>query len=178
MKAKDSWPSPDKHVTSTEALDLITVPVVLLLSEIAGCTEQVLESNSFLAPGVMYKSLSIWAKAMSNPGRYDAQGSNSSMTHESLTPSGSSGTNKKMPSFKIDPFMGDTMSGDVFIWNVRNVFKSNAVTLFLSDNEYCQQNASWYGAFASCCIRTLIVESPILSSLATILGVFCCFGRR
>lgn len=71
--------------TISEKLEMITVPVVLLLSEIAGCTEQVLESNYFLVLGVTYKSLFKWTKAKSDPGRYDIRGSHSSTTSGSST---------------------------------------------------------------------------------------------
>ena len=45
MKEKNSWPIPSTLETTSDTLEMITVPVVLLLSEIAGCAEQVLESN-------------------------------------------------------------------------------------------------------------------------------------
>ena len=85
MKEKTSWPIPSTMETTSEKLEMITVPVVLLLSEIAGCTEQVLESNYFLVLGVTYKSLFKWTKAKSDPGRYDIRGSHSSTTSGSST---------------------------------------------------------------------------------------------
>ena len=171
MKGKDSWPDPDKHASSTQSLDLITVPEVLLISEIAGYVENVIESEHFLASGVTYKSLSLWAKVMSNPGKYDAHASYSSTTHGSSTPGGggNDGGDKKMLSFKIDLFTGGTLSGGVYIRNILSVFKFNTVLLFLTDVGYYRQNLPWSSAFASC-IRTSIVDSSILSFLARILG--------
>lgn len=74
MKTKSDWPDASAHATSAQPLDLITIPVALLLCELAGYTEQAIESKYFLTSGVTYKSLSSWAKALSDPGRYDARG--------------------------------------------------------------------------------------------------------
>ena len=165
MKEKTSWPIPSTMETTSEKLEMITVPVVLLLSEIAGCTEQVLESNYYLAPGVTYKSLFKWTKAMSDPGRYDARGSHSSTTPGSSTSATGAG---KMPHFKVDPFSGDALSGDDYVKDVISIFKSNAVPQYLSDATYCSINTSWSGAFASR-LRKSVADSSTMGFLATTL---------
>jgi len=161
MKNKSDWPDASAHTTANQPLDLITIPVALLLCEIAGYMEQAIESKFFLVPGVTYKSLSSWAKAKSDPGRHDARGSHSSTT----LVSGAS-SNQKMPSFKVDRFEGDAFSGDAFVRKVIGIFASNAVSSYLSDSRMCRQNLPWSGAFASR-IRESIAESPILGFIAT-----------
>lgn len=149
----------------SNALEMITVPVVLLLSEIAGCTEQVLESNYFLAPGVTYKSLSSWTKLTSDPGRYDAYGSHSITTLGSSTTISRSG---KMSHFKVEPFAVYALSGDDYVKDVISVFKLNIVSSYLTDTDYCRCNASWSGAFASC-IQKSVADSLTMGFLTTVL---------
>jgi len=45
MKSKIDWPDAPGHATTQRTLDLITIPVALLLYQLAGCTEQALESK-------------------------------------------------------------------------------------------------------------------------------------
>jgi hypothetical protein len=120
----------------------------------------VLESENFLAPGVTYKSLSDWVKAMNHPGRNDARGSGSSTTQGSQQATG------KIPLFSVAPFTGDTLGGDVYISRVEAIFASHEVSPFLVDMNYCLANPAFSGAFASR-ICDPITESLILGFIAT-----------
>jgi len=109
MTDRAMWPSAKDYATAQQPLDLITIPVVLALSEIVRYAGQVLDSAKFLAPGVTYKSLSDRAKALDNPGRNDARGSYSSTTQGSQQATG------KIPAFDVKPFTGESLGGDVYI---------------------------------------------------------------
>jgi len=150
------WPSAKDYATAQQPLDLITIPVVLALSEIARYAGQVLNSENFLAPGVTYKSLSNWGKALDNPGRNDARGSYSSTTQGSQQATG------KIPAIDVKPFTGESLGGDIYISQVESIVASHGVSPFLVDMNYCLANPAFSGAFASC-IRQSIAESPILS---------------
>ena len=45
MTSPDSWPKPDKMATSTDPLDLFTVPVTLLLSQVSKYTGCILSES-------------------------------------------------------------------------------------------------------------------------------------
>ena len=150
MKGKDTWPSATTLATTEEPLELITVPVTLLLSDIAGYTERVLERNVFLTPGVTYKYLSKWIKATNDPGKYDARSSHSSTTHV----------------IKVDRFEGDALSGYVFVRKVNIVFTSNAVAQFLTDAWHCYNNSAGSGALAARICES-IADSSIIGYLAS-----------
>jgi len=120
----------------------------------------VLESAYFLAPGVTYKFLSNWEKALNHPGRNDARGSGSSTTQGNQQATG------KIPSFSVAPFTGDTLGGDVYISQVESIFASHGVSPFLIDMNHRLANPALSGAFASR-IRESIAESSILAFIAT-----------
>ena len=119
-----------------------------------------LDSENFLAPGVTYKSLSNWAKALDNPGRNDARGSYSSTTQGRQQATG------KIPAFEVKPFTGESLGGDVYISQIESIFASHGVSPFLVDMNHCLANPALSGAFASR-IRHSIADSPILGYIAS-----------
>ena len=159
MSGQDPWTKDGFQ----EKYDTVTVPVVLLLSKLAEYTALVLREGYFLTREVRYESLSSWAKAQNHPGRYDARGSDSSITDShSKAPS----RDEKIPTFKVSAFEGDTLSGDVFLTKVRDTFKSAGQAAYLDSRDYCAKSIAWSGAFASR-IRESISDSDILGFLAT-----------
>ena len=141
MKDKGLWPLPSDLADTTNATNLIKTPILLTLCEIAEYVGRVHASDRFLGLGVTYKSLSKWAKAIENPGRYDAQSSSHSTTRGK--PVG------KVPHFTVPPFEGDALKGDVYISTVLNAFASAGQGQYLTDVNHCYINQEWSGAFAS-----------------------------
>lgn len=91
MKGKDSWFDPDRHASSTQSLDLITFPLDIW--------DSWLYANGAWVLSCIWSDIQVlWAKVMSNPGKYDAHASYSSSTHGSPTPGGGGkdGGDKKM----------------------------------------------------------------------------------
>ena len=141
MKDRSHWPLPSDLADTSNDTNLIKTPILLTLCDIAGLVGRVLASNRFLGLGVTYKSLSKWALANENPGRYDAQSPSHSTTRGQQV--------GKVPSFNVPPYEGDALQGDVYISTVLSAFASAGQVQFLSDVNHCYINQEWSGAFAS-----------------------------
>ena len=80
MTSPSSWPVPSSIATTEDPLNLITVPVTLLLAQLATYTSLVLHQSYFLAPGVSYKNLHSWVSSLE-----DSVTSTSSTSQSSTT---------------------------------------------------------------------------------------------
>jgi len=105
MTDRSHWHLPSELADTANDTNLIKIPILLTLCEIAEFVGRVLASNRFLGLGVTYKSLSKWALANENPGRYDAQSPSRSTTRGQQV--------GKVPSFTVPPYEGDALQGDV-----------------------------------------------------------------
>ena len=126
MTDQDRWPSPDS------SLPLLTLPVIVLLSQLASHTALVLGNDYYLAQGMQYKSLASYAAAMNHPVRHDARGSDSSIA-TSRDPN--STVPKAIPKFKVPPFKGDAYDGKDFLRKAAESFRSAGVHRFIESED-------------------------------------------
>ena len=107
MKERSHWPLLSDLAVTANDTNLIKTPILLTLCEIAEFVGRIHASNCFLGLRVTYKSLSKWASANENPGRYDAQSPSHSTTRGQQV--------GKVPSFTVPPYEGVALQGNVYI---------------------------------------------------------------
>ena len=150
MIDSSSWPDPSKAGPNGGSLQTITMPVVLLLSQLAFSVRKMLQAGYFLDSEVKYSDFEAWIASLSSP-----------------APSGPSSSNDhKIPSFKVPTFRGDSISSDTWMEDVVRCFSSNCMAQYIKDESFCAQHIQWSSAFASR-IRESIASSDILSFIAT-----------
>ena len=102
-----SWPDVNKVGRGNSALKHISVPVVLLLTKLAGYTNKMLIAGYFLSNTVIYNDFSSWVSSLPTPSSHlDNVGSFSNP---------SSNDEHKIPPFKVPIFKGDSLAGDKYI---------------------------------------------------------------
>jgi len=144
MTSTDSWSKPDKLATSSCPLNMDTVPVTLLLSQITKYTGRILNESCYLTTVLAFSSLSNWiASCEKNSNTKESGNSSSSTTMKNQS------DDIKIPSFRIPKFTGDTLAGDTYIKSVDNFFRFAAIAKYLLSEVFCDSSLSWLDAFAS-----------------------------
>ena len=115
MTSPDSWPKPQQLAMDASPLNLVTVPVTLLLSQIAKYTGRILHESCYLTTGVTFSSLSGWITSCD-------EFSNTSDTVKSSPGTSNKSDGNKIPISRVPRFTGDTLAGDTYIEAIDNVF--------------------------------------------------------
>ena len=153
MSDSSSWPSPSTAGKNGMALSSISVPVILLLAQLAKHAHKMIKEGYFLDTNVKYGDFNDWVEALTST--------------TNVTKSGSGGTTEsKIPAFTLPLFKGTSIKGDKYLEDIVRTFTSNAMQQYIEDEDFCTRNAQWSGAFASR-LRESIAESDILSFIAT-----------
>ena len=138
-----SWAVPDSFATDTEALEQLTVPVLLLLTKLSTYSIQLRNEPLYLCTGVIFANLSKWYD------RYDKKEANKrpkAIINPVSIPKLHSTQDHKIPIFKVPNFHGNTFKGDEFINKVDRSFRSAAMARYLESTSYCDNNPCWSGA--------------------------------
>ena len=154
MSDSSSWPPVTSAGRNGYNYKSITIPVVMLLSQLAGKVQQMLDEGYYLDSGVKYVDFQQYIQSL--PSKTTSSGNNSSATND----------DHKMPSFKVPIFRGDIMAGDKYMEDVVICFTNHALEKYLLDENYCKKNLEWSSAFASR-IRESIKGNDILGFIAT-----------
>jgi len=109
------WHKASKLEDEENYLDLITVPVTLLLFQIALYTEHTLSHSLYLHKGITYEALGRW---------FGENQSLKSMDYKTTSILQVSQYLQKIPTFHAPKFQGDTLTVDNFIADVDRAFRS------------------------------------------------------
>ena len=154
MVDPSSWPDYSKLGPRGSPLKSITVPVTLLMSQLAKYCQTMLKEKYFLTANVTFSDFQAWVLSLAK-------------SAPSVAPSAApSSAQDKIPSFKVPLFRGDSLAGDKYMDDVVRAFTSNAMAQYLDDVKFCMSHPTWSGAFASR-LRESIADSSILGFIAT-----------
>ena len=156
MTEPSSWPDPAKAGSQATALTHITVPVKLLLCQLASYTHKVLQRGHFLDEMTSYADFHAWILSL------DAEIQMPPKSASDIKPA----TENKIPAFKVPFFRGVSLEGDKYMDDVVRSFTNHALSRYITDIQFCKENISWSGAFASR-IRESVASSDTLGYLAT-----------
>ena len=156
MTEPSSWPDPATAGNNATALLHITVPVKLLLCQLASHTHKMLQRGHFLDNLTSYADFHAWILSL------DAKVKMPPTSSLALKPA----TENKIPAFKVPSFRGVSLDGDKYMDDVVRSFTNHALSRYITDIQFCQDNISWSGAFASR-IRESVASSDTLGYLAT-----------
>jgi len=108
--------------TDKQKMNLVSVPVILLISKISNYTVALQEEALYLSPGIGYHALSKWFAQYSK--------TSTDNEHKSSQISNVAVKNKesKIPAFKVPIFRGDTLDGDKYIKMIKTTFRSNVMS--------------------------------------------------
>jgi len=155
MSDSSSWPPVATSGRNGYSHKSITIPVLMLLSQLAGKVQQMLDAGYYLESGVKYADFHKYIQSLPVPQSSSGTNKSSSTTDD-----------HKMPSFKVPIFKGDIMAGDEYMDDVVICFTNHALEKYLTDETYCTSNLEWSSAFASR-IRESIKGNDILGFIAT-----------
>ena len=137
ITSPDSWLKVDRLSTESYPLNLVTVPVTLLLSQITKYTRCILNESCYLNTGVAFSSLSnliVSCKKISNTKESENNLSGTTMKKQS--------DDSKIPSFCVPKFIDDTLAGDTYIKSVDNFFRFAAIAKYLLSEVFCDSSLS------------------------------------
>ena len=154
MTDPTSWPDPFTAGKNDTALTQITVPVKLLLCQLASKATRMLTAGYFFSKVTSYSHFDAWIVAL------DAS------DVPSVKVTTGTKTDSKIPAFRVPSFKGITLDGDKYMDDVVRSFTNHALSQYILDVQYCESNISWSGAFASR-IRESVAHSDTLGYLAT-----------
>ena len=72
-----------------------------------------------------------------------------------------SATENKIPAFKVPSFRGVSLDGDKYMDDVVRSFTNHALSRYITDIQFCENNISWSGAFASRSENLLLIAIPL-----------------
>ena len=153
MPDSSLWPAVSKKGNGGYTHKSISVPVILLLSKLAGEVQKMLDMGNYLDVGVTYEPFHRWILSIPSKKPSAAKTSVSNDDH-------------KIPNFKVAFFRGDILAGDKYMDDVVFEFTNHALEKYLTDMDYCKKNIEWSSAFASR-IRESIKGNDILGFIAT-----------
>ena len=151
MTDSSSWPDPSTAGQNATALLHITVPVKLLLCQLASSAHKMLAKGYFLSTEQSYSTFHAWILSLDAP---------------AVIPLKKPVTDTKIPAFKVLHFRGVSLDGDKYMDDVVRSFTNHALSRYILDIQFCDDNISWSGAFASR-IREYVANSNTLGYLAT-----------
>ena len=126
MTAASSWPDPSTSGKNATALRHITVPVKLLLYQLASSANKMLAAGYFLAKVKSYSHFDAWIVSLD----------------DSSVPSRKPSSDTKIPAFKVPHFRGVTLDGDKYMDDVVRSFTNHALSRYISDIQFCSDNIS------------------------------------
>ena len=159
MTAYVDWPPPQTIATLTQKMNIISIIVTPLLSNIVSYTVALQEEELYLSPGIGYRALTTWFA------EYKKTSMENLKKFSQIDSATVNNTEKKIPAFVVPIFRGNTFYRNEYIRMVKTIFRSNAMLQFLEDPNYCGNSSYCSGIFASRLCES-IKESDILSFLA------------
>jgi len=118
MTDPSAWPKPSKLEDEENFLTLITVPVTLLLSQIASYTERALSHSLYLQKGITYEALVSWFDENQSLNQTDYTATAILKISQDL---------HKIPTFHAYKFQGGTLTGDDFVTDIDRAFRCAAM---------------------------------------------------